>query len=493
MKGKKISLKWRIFASFSAFLVILLALLWLCQTVFLNSFYKAVKVGETKSAVKIVSSNVESEKLEYIVASFGNEKDISITVLDSEGNTLCSAKGKNNRSMFDNIPEDALTEFYSKAKTNGGEYSEYSSGKLFSDIKLPDKNADTQKPDTFGDGDSEKAQNVPNSFLICKIVYTQNSNYTIIANASIMPVDSVVSTLRVILIAVTVLTVLGAFVVAILMSSSLTKPIKNISKKAEELSKGDYETEFDGSNIKEIDELSSSLNHTKTELGKIDTLQKELIANISHDLRTPLTLIGGYAEVMRDIPGEVTDENLQVIIDETKRLNSLVTDVLDISKFNSGSQQMNFEKVDLVECVKSVIPRYNKLVESENYKIEFSSNVEHAFVSADSTRILQVIYNLINNAVSYTGEDKTVKIEMTEANGTVATHIIDSGEGIPEDKLPYIWDRYYKVEKNHRRAQLGSGLGLSIVKEILLAHGAAFGVSSTVGKGSDFWFEMKEI
>ena len=492
MKGKKISLKWRMFAAFSAFLIILLALLWLCQTVFLNSFYKAVKVSETKSAVKTVSANLENEKLEYIVADLSNEKDISITVLDSENNVLCSAKGKNNRSMFDSIPEGALSEFYSKAKSNGGEYSEYASGKLFSDMKATDKNDDSQKPDELN-GESDKEKNKPNSFLICKIVYTQNSNYTIIANASIMPVDSVVSTLRVILIAVTILTVSGAFAAAILMSASLTKPIKNISEKAEELAKGDYEVEFSGSNIKEIDELSSSLNHTKTELGKIDSLQKELIANISHDLRTPLTLIGGYAEVMRDIPGEVTDENLQVIIDETKRLNSLVTDVLDISKFNSGAQQMNFEKVDLVECVKSVIPRYNKLVESENYKIEFSSNAQHAFVNADSTRILQVIYNLVNNAVSYTGEDKTVKIEMTAANGTVVTHIIDSGEGIPEDKLPYIWDRYYKVDKNHRRAQLGSGLGLSIVKEILLAHDAAFGVSSTLGKGSDFWFEMKTV
>ena len=494
MKGKKISIKWRIFASFSAFLVILLALLWLCQTVFLNSFYRAVKVAETKSAVKVVSASVESEKLEYIVASLSNEKDISITVLDSENNVLCSAKGRDNRTAFNSIPDDALKEFHSKAEKNGGEYSEYSSGALFPELKVGDnKNKPADLPDDIGKNENEKSQNKLNSFLICKIVYTQNSNYTIIANASIMPVDSVVSTLRIILIAVTLLTVVGALVAAILMSSTLTKPIKSISEKAEELSKGDYEVEFEGSNIKEIDELSASLNHTKTELGKIDSLQKELVANISHDLRTPLTLIGGYAEVMRDIPGEATDENLQVIIDETNRMNSLVTDVLDISKFKSGAQQMNFEKVDLVECVKAVIPRYNKLVESENYKIEFVSDIDCAFVNADRIRILQVIYNLINNAVSYTGEDKKVRIEMSLKDGSVVTHIIDSGEGIPEDKLPYIWDRYYKVEKNHRRAQVGSGLGLSIVKEILLAHDASFGVTSSIGKGSDFWFSLKQI
>lgn len=469
--------------------MILLALLWLCQTVFLNSFYRFVKVGETKSVVKTLANNVENENLDYIVASLSNEKDVSITVLDSENNVVASAKGRDNRSAFNALPDSALSEFFSKAEKSGGEYSEYLSGGLFSDLNAPKKNTTGQVPDDFAE--NEKIKNKQTSFLICKIVYTQTSNYTIIANASIMPVDSVVSTLRVILIAVTALTVLGALAAAVLMSSSLTKPIKNISKKAEELAKGDYEVEFGGSDIKEINELSSSLNNTKTELGKIDSLQKELIANISHDLRTPLTLIGGYAEVMRDIPGEVTDENLQVIIDETKRLNSLVTDVLDISKFNSGVQQMNFERVDLVDCVKTVIPRYNKLVENDNYKIEFSSDAPCAFVNADRTRILQVIYNLINNAVSYTGEDKVVKIEMSVQNGSVTTHIIDSGEGIAEDKLPYIWDRYYKVDKNHRRAQLGSGLGLSIVKEILLAHDASFGVNSKLGEGSDFWFSLK--
>jgi len=101
-----------------------------------------------------------------------------------------------------------------------------------------------------------------------------------------------------------------------------------------------------------------------------------------------------------------------------------------------------------------------------------------------------VLYNLINNAVSYTGEDKTVTIHLEEDGENYTVHIIDTGEGIPEDKLPYIWDRYYKVDKNHRRAQMGSGLGLSIVKQILDAHGAAYGVTSTLGEGSDFWFSL---
>jgi signal transduction histidine kinase len=153
---------------------------------------------------------------------------------------------------------------------------------------------------------------------------------------------------------------------------------------------------------------------------------------------------------------------------------------------------MNFEELDLIECVKSVIPRYNKLVEKDNYKIILNtSGLKSALVTADRTRILQVIYNLVNNAVSYTGSDKTVKIDITENTDKVSVHVIDSGDGIPKDKIEYIWNRYYKVDKNHRRAQMGSGLGLSIVKDILDLHHAQYGVSSTEGCGSDFWFTLK--
>ena len=154
---------------------------------------------------------------------------------------------------------------------------------------------------------------------------------------------------------------------------------------------------------------------------------------------------------------------------------------------------MQPEVLDLKQCIEAIIPRYNKLVEKDRYQILFSyGSIQTAPVCADRTRLEQVIYNLVNNAVTYTGEDKTVRIELLEKADSFAVHIIDSGEGIEEDKLPLIWERYYKVDKAHRRAQMGSGLGLSIVKQILDAHSAAYGVNSTPGEGSDFWFEMKK-
>ncbi len=238
-----------------------------------------------------------------------------------------------------------------------------------------------------------------------------------------------------------------------------------------------------------MEELNNTLNYTKTELAATEKLQRELIANISHDLRTPLTMITGYGEVMRDLPGENTPENIQIIIDEATRLSTLVNDLLDLSKLQSGALQAQKQVFNLTDSVRAILERYSKLVEQEGFDIRFESK-EEVFINADELRISQVIYNLVNNAVNHAGEDKTVIITQTVRDKLVRIEVIDHGEGIPADKLPYIWERYYKVDKEHKRGVIGSGLGLSIVKSILDAHKAHYGVRSTQGKGSTFWFEI---
>ena len=247
---------------------------------------------------------------------------------------------------------------------------------------------------------------------------------------------------------------------------------------------------FDEKGPQEICELASALNSATGELKKLSATQKELIANISHDLRTPLTMISGYSEVMRDFPDEVTPENMQIIIDETSRLNSLVNDLLTVSKLQSGTQSINPTKISLTNAVIETVKRYEKLLEHKNYFVTFDYSCE-VFVIADETRLLQVVYNLVNNAINYTGEDRTVRIVQEVDGDVVRISVIDSGEGISEENLPLIWDRYYKIDKVHKRAINGTGLGLSIVKNILLLHGSRFGVSSEIGVGSTFWFEFK--
>lgn len=238
--------------------------------------------------------------------------------------------------------------------------------------------------------------------------------------------------------------------------------------------------------------MSATLNYTVNELTKSERLQRELIANVSHDLRTPLTMITAYAEVMRDLPGENTPENVQVIIDEAKRLTGLVNDLLDISKLQAGVSEIKMAEYNLTNGVKAVMDRYAKLVEQQGYKIIFCYDQE-VWVEADEFKIYQVLYNLVNNAVNYTGEDKTVTVSQVVNGGIVRIEVRDTGEGIAQDQLENVWDRYYKIDKNHKRAVMGTGLGLSIVKNILKQHDARYGVKSKPGQGSTFWFELKTI
>ena len=239
--------------------------------------------------------------------------------------------------------------------------------------------------------------------------------------------------------------------------------------------------------------MAKTLNYAVGEIAKTEKLQRELIANVSHDLRTPLTLITGYAEMMRDLPGENSPENCQYIIDETKRLTTLVNDMLGFSKYSSGCQTPDLKVFDLTECVRSTIDRYGELVRRYGYIIKFDAD-ENVEVLADEGMILQVIYNLLNNAINYTGADKTVRIEQSllSAN-TVRISVTDTGEGIAKEDIEKIWDRYYTEEKTHKRAIVGCGIGLSIVSKLLRLHSASYGVESAEGKGTTFWFDLQVI
>ena len=326
---------------------------------------------------------------------------------------------------------------------------------------------------------------------VTKAVDSDNNVYYIMLNSSIFPVAATVSTLRTQLIIITIIMLILSFLLSLRVSKVVANPIIDLNKNAKQLATGDYSTKFDNKGYSEIVELSNTLNYTTEELSKVENLRRELISNISHDLRTPLTMITGYGEVMRDLPGENTPENIQIIIDEAKRLTSLVNNVLDISKYQSGTQVLTPEKFNLTELLGEIKLRYDKLTEKDGYNIVFEKD-EDTFVNADKIRITQVIYNLLNNAITYTGEDKKITIKQTVNGDTVKVEVIDTGVGISKDDIPYIWDRYYKVKETHKRAQIGTGLGLSIVKEILKLHDAEYGVESELNKGSDFWFTLKK-
>ena len=264
-----------------------------------------------------------------------------------------------------------------------------------------------------------------------------------------------------------------------------------MTEESKKLANGNYDVKFKQSSIEEINELAQTLNKASSELAKTENLRRELLANVSHDLKTPLTLIRANAEMVKDITyknEEKRNANLDVIIKETERLNLLVEDILDLSKVKSETMKLELTFINLNDLIKSILTRYEVLKDKDNYKINFEYKKDY-MIKADKKRLEQVIYNLINNAINYTGDNKIVNIRLTDNKKFVRLEVIDTGNGINEEDLKYIWDKYYKVDKKYKRVTYGTGLGLSIVKNILELHKFKYGVK-TSNKGTNFYFDI---
>lgn len=476
------SIKYKLFFYLVLFAAVMLVMLWFFQIVFLDDFYRYIKINNIKSSAETIEKNIDNDNLNVLLNSIAEQNQTYIRILNEDGSNVFSSDAAPD-SLIHRMPGSELYQIYKSAEQNGGTLLDFRSREEPKDMLFKDKHFEGNVPKGMG--------KIDQSMIYAKIVEKQNgSRVIIILNSTITPVNATVDTLRVQLEYVTIITILMALGLALFISKRISKPIIKINTAAKELGKGNYETSFEGRGYLEISELNDTLNYAAKELSKVEGLRRELIANISHDLRTPLTMITGYGEVMRDLPGENTPENVQIIIDEAKRLSTLVSDILDISKLQSGTQQLTCERFNLTRSIEEILLRYTKLTEQDGYRLKLISS-EDAWVNGDKIKLSQVVYNLINNAITYTGPDKSVTISQSIRRDSVRIEIADTGEGIAEESLPLIWDRYYKVDKAHKRAAIGTGLGLSIVKTILDLHKAEYGVSSTVGQGSVFWFQLK--
>ena len=289
-----------------------------------------------------------------------------------------------------------------------------------------------------------------------------------------------------------------SFAVSSAISGALIRPLDEISVKAKRLAKGDFDVDFSGEDyFEEMEALSASLNFAKDELSKTDRMQKELIANVSHDFKTPLTMIKAYAEMIIEVAGDdkaKREKSARVIMEEADRLASLVSDVLDLSKIRSGIQALEMQTFDLSAYLEETLARFGYLTETQGYRLDAKIEQE-LYTRADQMKIGQVLYNLIGNAVNYTGDDKRVKVLLQREENCIRFAVSDTGAGIAEDELAGIWDRYYRSAEAHKRPVQGTGLGLSIVKTILERHQFVFGVDSVLGQGSTFYvlFPIGEI
>ena len=445
-------------------------LLWVLQVLFLNNFYDVMKDEQTQRVAKTIQLDYQqknSTKFLKSVESISNSNDMFIYVVSYDGKTM----------YFKPSGDATSAQYYSdQIKTVNEAMIKNNNESAYLRIKNPDDSKDVL---AYG------------SVLTAK----GKSPMLVYIFSPLWPVSSTIDILTNQLVYVTFISLLVACLISFYLSIRITKPIRTITRSAERLGQGEYGIVFRGGHYTEINNLADTLTQASIDLEKSDMLQKDLIANVSHDLRTPLTMIKSYAEMIRDLSGdnpEKRDQHLQVIIDETDRLNSLVGDLLSISRMQSGKMVLERSNFNLTQAAESIINTYKIMEIEEGYKLNLNCKVNF-IVNGDEEKIKQVRSNLFTNAIKFAGKDKTVNVTLKRRGKYVLCKIEDHGVGIAKEEQDHVWERYYRASSNMARPAEGSGLGLSIVKEILTLHKADFGVDSTEGKGTTFWFELPYV
>lgn len=457
---KKNSLSIKIWKYLSIFSILILLFLWIFQILFLNKFYEIQKTRDMKEiAEKIKKSKTEKELLK-VINQKAYDKNICVEVTNKQ-TTL------------------------------------YSSQYLSHGCLIGDEENINYKNDFIYNNYQKMTYKIVNpKFQNKTLVYgiKLNNNLYAFVNTSMQPMDHTITLLKNQFIYVTLLVLILSFLIAYFISKKISKPIIKINNGAKRLAKKDFNVVFSNKEeIAEINELATTLNYARDELEKTDELRRDLMANVSHDLKTPLTMIKAYAEMARDLNKDnekKREKNMNIIIEEVDRLTCLVNDILTLSKIQSNIEKLNYSDFDLHQLILDILKRYEILKETENYSFIYI-NKKKLLIHADKKKIEQVIYNLLNNAINYTGDDKKVIIKIKKIDSSIRIEITDTGKGIKEEDIPYIWDKYYKNEKKHKRNLIGTGLGLSIVKEILEKHQYKYGVISKTNQGTTFYFEIK--
>ncbi len=478
-KRKSFGVKlWLWFVLFSA---VIFLVLWLLQTVFLQGFYNDMAIrGAEKAAEKMAEHSLNADFYD-VIDETATENSLLVFVTDAEGNILYSA------DEYKNL-------YGSSSQTkqqNGNPY-------LSSDKVLNwEKGALRNLPYSYEPLIAKLKETGSNSV---GFVTEDNTAYVagnVLGNGNIlyvsMPLGTVGGTVRILrlqLVWVSVLSLILGFAIAWAISRRFERPIEKIADSAREIAGGNFHSELPKGFCKELDELSDTLGETALSLEKAQNAQREFLANVSHDLRTPLTMIKGYAEMVKEISWsdeKKREKDLDVIIREADRLTALVNEILDFSAMQSDSAPQEYGIIDLSRAVRDVVGQFAPFCEQNGFVIE-AEIMDGITVSADEVQIKRVVYNFIDNAVNHTDESKKINVSLTAVDGSARFEVTDYGRGITDEELPYIWDRYYTA-RNRKNKTVVSGLGLSIAKEILTAHGAKFGVDNR--NKCAFWFELQ--
>jgi signal transduction histidine kinase len=471
----------------------LLTLFWALISHFLEPMYnqhiQTNLTAQADSLVRLLDDAIESGT---VVSS----RDFGVLVVNDELK----------QELYDNLNSSPLTNFCVDISDRTMR-SVFTSGTLYPcllhNTELSDENDTSRNAPTVirmrslcrmeGSLDTVLAMSSNNTQVVVGRL-TSDGSYTVLVTASRVHVAEAVQILGDILPWIAAVVFLFALAAAWLFSQWFTKPLRQLSGAARQMAQGNYDIAVDVRRNDELGTLAQDFTHMAKEVKRAAQLQRDLLANVSHDLRTPLTLIKGYAETVRDLTGDNKDrrnEQMNIIVDETDRLSALVNSVMELSKVSSGTEACNPVRFDMVQLCEEVSERYEAVCAQNGWQLvlDLPQN-ESLNVWADPAMMERVLHNLLGNAMHHIGTDGVFILRAYACPDGCRVEVEDHGAGIPADDLPYIFDRYYRSRSDS--GKVGTGLGLSITKAIFQQHGFRFGVDSTVGKGTTFWFIMTD-
>ncbi len=484
-------LKYNIWTYFILYTVIMIFAIWILQVVFMDGYYQRVKqIALEKTGGELsLMMNTETADNDHI------DKWVSTAVKANETGVLtylCRFEEGGDELIKESIYSYFLREDYKPLVVGTDELR---NSLLFEESVLKLDNSGKQSLCFYYENANSSSSEKSFCVYVTRVSNDLGDSYLFLISPKAALAENI-SVIQIQLAIVTVAVIVISFVLSWVIATKLSAPIQKMSDTAKRWAEGDGNVVFSGESYEELNELAEALNYAKDGISKTGLLQRDLLANVSHDLKTPLTMIKAYAEMIIDISGEnkqKREEHTRVIIDEADRLAMLVNDILDLSKLQNSDGVDNAEQTNLSELVERVVYRFSDFCEREGYKLDCSVEPD-LFTVCNERQIEQVVYNLIGNSVNYTGADMTVRVSLKRAeNGKLLLEIIDSGKGIEPELVDTIWEKYYRFSETHQRPVKGTGLGLSIVKTILKNHKLRFGVISKRGVGSNFFVEFKDI
>ena len=480
MKHKIRSFGFRLWLCFAVFTAIIFTVLWLLQTVFLQSFYNEMIIGNTKKTAQSIITNSSSENINDLIDELAHNNSILVYITDTEGELLYSSDEWGGMRKKGIAAENGAMKGKKGEKHLGGGYR-----------SLPDEYASFLEKLTASDNGTVEIRDDNYYVYGSYIDYSGTGKKSVLyVGASIDAVGASVTIISMQLVWVTLLSVVVGFILSWFIAGRFSSPVNRLSAKAKRLGERDYEPGFGKGFCTELDELSDTLDKTNEKLIESHEFQMELLANASHDLRTPLTMIKGYAEMIRDISWEDSrqcGEDVAVIIKEADRLTALVNEIMEYSELKSEDREKDLIRLDLSRLAARTATSFEALKKPEGIIVEKSIE-DGIFVDGNSGRLERALYNLMDNAARHTDDSKRIKVSLALEKKTVRISVSDYGSGIPEEELDHIWDRYYTTRM--RKGKGVSGLGLAIVRQITELHKGSCKVYSKPGEGSTFVMEL---